>query len=182
MKLINTGLEGLIIVEFNIFNDDRGFFCERFNEQKFKELGLPSNFVQDNHSRSKVGVVRGLHYQKNPNQAKLVGCVSGKILDVAVDIRKNSKTFGKYFSIKLSEDNGKMLYIPAGFAHGFSVIGEKEAHVIYKVDGLYNPAGEGGIKFDDKDLNIDWQVQSPIFSNRDLALQTFEEYKQNPVF
>lgn len=182
MKIIDTNLSGLKIIEFPVFHDDRGFFCERFNMDKFKDIGMDINFVQDNHSRSKAGVIRGLHYQKNPDQAKLVGCISGAILDVVVDIRVDSPTFGQHFSIELTEDNGKMLYLPAGFAHGFSVIGAEEAHVIYKVDGNYNPAGEGGITFKDEELNIDWQVVNPIVSERDANMQTFSEYKNNPVF
>lgn len=182
MKVVNTELSGLKIVEIDIYNDDRGFFCERFNEEKFKNAGLPTNFIQDNHSKSKAGVIRGLHYQKNPDQAKLVGCIAGNILDVAVDIRKNSPTFGKYFATELSDNNGKMLYIPAGFAHGFSVLSNEGADVIYKVDGLYNPDGEGGIRFNDPDLDIDWKVNDPIVSQRDSGMQSFNEYKQNPKF
>ncbi len=182
MKIIDTDFEGLKVVELDIFSDERGFFCESYNIEKFKELGISNNFIQDNHSKSAPNVIRGLHYQKKPDQAKLVGCISGEIFDVAVDIRPSSKTFGKYFGINLSGDNGKLLMIPAGFAHGFSVIGKSDAHVIYKVDGLYSKLGEGGIKFDDTDLAIDWRVKNPIISDRDKQMKSFTEYKNNPAF
>jgi len=182
MKITNTDLTGLKVIEIDVYSDDRGFFCERFNKKKFLDNGLPADFVQDNHSRSKPSVVRGLHYQKKPDQAKLVSCVAGEILDVVVDIRENSPSFGKHFSIELTEENGKMLYVPAGFAHGFSVLGNENAHVIYKVDGLYNPSGEGGIKFDDENLNIDWRIKNPQVSDRDKGMQSFSDYIKNPVF
>lgn len=182
MKIYNTDIEGLKIIELKVFGDDRGFFTERYVEQRFNEHGITNKFIQDNHSRSLPNVVRGLHYQKNPDQAKLVSCISGKILDVAVDIRKNSPSFGKYFSIELSGENGLILFMPAGFAHGFSVLGNKAADVIYKVDGYYNPVGEGGIIYDDPNLNINWKVETPIVSGRDLNLESFNQYKNNPIF
>lgn len=182
MEVFSTPIEGLKIIQLNIFYDDRGFFVERFNQKSFTDLGLPTKFVQDNHSFSYPNVIRGLHYQNNPSQAKLVGCLSGKILDVAVDIRKNSPTFGKYFSIELSAKNGKLLYIPAGFAHGFSVLDNQVADVSYKVDNLFSKAGDGGIRFDDPQLNIDWQVSNPIISAKDQNLPSFNEYSNNPIF
>ncbi len=174
MKSTNTPIKGLKIIELDIYQDDRGFFVERYNEKKFKELGFPINFVQDNFSRSLPNVIRGLHYQNNPSQAKLVGCSRGKILDVAVDVRKDSETFGKYFSIELSQDNGKLLYIPAGFAHGFCVLGNEIADVFYKVDNLYSKEGEGGIIYNDPDLNINWQISDPIVSSKDKELPLFK--------
>ncbi len=179
MKIENTFIEGLKIIELNIYKDSRGFFVERFNKKTFADHALPTEFIQDNFSRSLPGVIRGLHYQNNPSQAKLVGCVRGRIWDVAVDIRKNSPTFGKYFGIELSGDNGKLLYIPAGFAHGFCVIGEEEADVHYKVDGLYNKDGEGGLIYNDKELNISWPLDKPIVSEKDKTLPTFAQFCKN---
>lgn len=180
MRLISEHLNGLKLIQLDIFEDERGFFTERYSIKKFEELGLPTNFVQDNFSHSEAGVLRGLHFQKNPDQAKLVGCTNGKILDVAVDIRKNSKTFGKYFSVELSGKNGLILYIPAGFAHGFAAL--TEADVLYKVDSKYNKEGEGGIKFDDAILNIDWGIKYPLVSDKDLKLTGWKEYNKNPKF
>ncbi len=180
MKIVDEYLNGLKVIKADIFSDNRGFFMERFSAAKFEALGLPSVFVQDNFSRSKAGVVRGLHYQKNPDQAKLVSCTSGRIIDVAVDIRKDSGSFGKHFSIELSDENGLMLYIPAGFAHGFAAL--TDADVMYKVDGLYSKTGEGGIKYDDAALGIDWGTRYAIASDRDLALPDWKSYLKNPVF
>ena len=180
MKIISEHLNGLKVIQLDIFSDNRGFFTERFSKNKFDSAGIPSNYVQDNFSHSKAGVIRGLHFQTNPDQAKLVGCTSGKILDVAVDIRKNSKSFGKHFSIELTGENGLMLYIPAGFAHGFAAL--TEADVTYKVDGGYNKDGEGGIIFNDADINIKWGVNNPIVSDKDLKLSTWKDYLKNPAF
>jgi dTDP-4-dehydrorhamnose 3,5-epimerase len=176
MKIIDTTIADLKIIELDIYKDNRGFFVERFNLKKFQELGMPTNYYQDNFSYSIPNVARGLHYQINPSQAKLVGCSRGKIWDVAVDIRKDSKTFGKYFALELSGENGKLLYIPAGFAHGFCVLNNQPADVIYKVDALYSKEGDGGIAYDDPDLNIKWPLQNPILSDKDRALPSFKEY------
>ena len=175
MKIINTFIKDLKIIELDIYHDERGFFVERFNEQKFKELGIATNFVQDNSSRSMPRVIRGLHYQNNPDQAKLVGCTSGRIWDVAVDIRSDSATFGKYFAIELSGENGKLLYIPAGFAHGFCVLGDENADVTYKVDGFYSKEGEGGIIYNDPTLAINWPIKNPIISEKDTKLPSFKD-------
>lgn len=180
MKVTDLEIAGLKLIELKLWEDERGFFTERFVKNKFEEAGIKNNFIQDNHSHSKTGVVRGLHYQKDPDQAKLVSCIKGKIIDVAVDIRKNSLTFGRHFKIELNETNGLMLFIPAGFAHGFSAL--TECDVIYKVDGGYNPKGEGGIIYNDKELNIDWGISNNIVSDKDLKLQSFAEYKNNPIF
>lgn len=177
MKIENCpNIPDIKIISLNIHSDSRGFFVERYNESFFSQFNLPTNYFQDNHSLSYPNVIRGLHYQQNPSQAKFVGCLSGKIWDVAVDIRKNSKTFGQYFAIELSPDNGKMLFIPYGFAHGFCVIGNEPANVMYKVDNQYSKEGDGGIKFDDTDLNIKWPVTTPIVSDKDRTLPSLQQY------
>ncbi len=170
MKIINTKFLEVKIIELDIFRDERGFFLERFNQKKFQELGLDIKFVQDNHSRSKPRVVRGLHYQENPSQGKLVGCLKGEIQDVAVDIRPDSATYLQYVSVNLTGDNGRLIWIPQGFAHGFCVLGEEDADVIYKTDNLYNATGDGGIIWNDPKIAIKWQVKNPILSEKDKKL------------
>lgn len=182
MKIKELEIKGIKLIETLIYRDDRGFFVERFNKKLFAEAGLPIDYFQDNHSFSLPNVVRGLHYQQNPAQAKLVGCISGAIWDVAVDIRANSPTFGKYFATELTADNGKLLFIPAGFAHGFCVIGNEPANVLYKVDNAFSKLGDGGIAFDDPDLAIKWPVKNPIISDKDKNLISFAKYCQNPLF
>jgi len=182
MEISLTPFDGLKIIQLKIYHDNRGFFVERFNKKLFQELGLPVDYFQDNHSLSAPNVIRGLHFQNNPSQAKLVGCLRGKILDVAVDIRKSSPTFGKYFSIELSAENGKLLFIPAGFAHGFAVLGNEPADVMYKVDNPFSKEGDGGIRFNDLDLKIDWQIANPIISDKDKNLPLFADYLKNPKF
>ena len=182
MEISLTPFDGLKVVQLKIYHDNRGFFVERFNKKLFQDLGLPVDYFQDNHSLSAPNVIRGLHFQNNPSQAKLVGCLRGKILDVAVDIRKNSSTFGKYFSIELSGDNGKLLFIPEGFAHGFAVLGNEPADVMYKVDNQFSKEGDGGIRFNDPDLKIDWQIANPIISDKDKNLPLFADYLKNPKF
>ena len=182
MEISVTPFDGLKVVQLKIYHDNRGFFVERFNKKIFQDLGLPVDYFQDNHSLSAPNVIRGLHFQNNPSQAKLVGCLRGKILDVAVDIRKNSSTFGKYFSIELSAENGKLLFIPAGFAHGFAVLGDEPADVMYKVDNQFSKEGDGGIRFNDPDLKIDWQIANPIISDKDKNLPLFADYLKNPKF
>jgi dTDP-4-dehydrorhamnose 3,5-epimerase len=172
-------LEGLLIVKLDVFKDDRGFFVERYNRKKFEEAGLPIDHVQDNHSRSKPGVIRGLHYQTNPEQGKFVGVPRGVIWDVVVDIRPNSPTFGEHESIEISDNNATMFWIPAGFAHGFCVLEDRDADVVYHVNSPYNPAGEGGIAWDDPELGIEWPVKNPIISERDKNLPSFADYKTN---
>ena len=182
MEILSTPFTGLKIVQLKIYHDNRGFFVERFNKKLFQELGLPVDYFQDNHSLSSPNVIRGLHFQNNPSQAKLVGCLRGRILDVAVDIRKDSPTLGKYFSIELSAENGKLLFIPAGFAHGFAVLGNEPADVMYKVDNQFSKEGDGGIRFNDPDLKIDWQIANPIISDKDKNLPLFADYLKNPKF
>jgi dTDP-4-dehydrorhamnose 3,5-epimerase len=176
MKIIETFICGLKVVELNVYKDSRGFFVERFNKKIFQELGLPAEYFQDNFSHSSPNVIRGLHFQNNPSQAKLVGCTRGKIFDVAVDLRRDSKTFGKHFALELTDQNGLMLFIPNNFAHGFCVIGNEPADVIYKVDEPYSKAGEGGIIYNDDTLKINWPVKNPIISDKDMELPTFKEY------
>jgi dTDP-4-dehydrorhamnose 3,5-epimerase len=172
-----THLQGCYIIEPKIFNDQRGYFFESFNQKTLIDLlGIELNFVQDNESLSTKGVLRGLHYQTGIHaQAKLVRVIKGTVLDIVVDIREESKTYGEQFSIELSEDNKKQLFIPKGFAHGFIVLSET-AIFSYKCDNYYNKASEGGIIYNDKHLNIDWQLPEKqlIISEKDLELPTFE--------
>lgn len=173
-----TELEGVIVVEPKVFEDNRGFFLETYKASEFAANGININFCQDNHSKSIKGVIRGLHFQHFPKpQAKFVRCIRGKIFDVAVDIRPNSKNFGKCFGIELSEENKKMLYIPEGFAHGFSVLSE-EAEVLYKASNEYAPECDAGIRWNDEELNINWRIENPLVSEKDKILPTFSEYKK----
>jgi dTDP-4-dehydrorhamnose 3,5-epimerase len=156
------------IIEPRVFGDDRGFFMETFHAAVFRELGLPDQFVQDNHSFSRRGVVRGLHYQLEQPQGKIVRCTRGAILDVAVDIRRSSPTFGKWTAVELSEENKRMLWIPPRFAHGFSALSE-EADVLYKCTTLWHQASDRSILWNDRDLAIDWRVETPSVSEKDAA-------------
>ena len=177
MKINKTFIEDLLIIEPQLFKDDRGFFYESYNKNNLDKV-TNVVFVQDNESKSYKGVIRGLHFQAPPfEQTKLVRCVSGNILDVAVDLRTNSKTYGQSFSIELSSENNKQLFIPKGFAHGFQVL-SKIALVNYKVDEYYNPDSDSGIIWNDKDLSIDWSLDlKPILSAKDLNLISFKELK-----
>ena len=167
MEIKKFDIEGPLLITPKVFKDDRGFFVERFNKKTFESAGLPFKFVQDNYSKSAPKVLRGMHYQTNPSQGKLVSCVHGKIFDVAVDIRKNSPTFGKYIHVELSGENPQHLWIPAGFAHGFCVLGTESADVLYKVDSYYSPAGEICILWNDPELDIQWPIGSPLLSPKD---------------
>tara|TARA_B100001057_G_scaffold491814_1_gene582866 strand:- start:461 stop:997 length:537 start_codon:yes stop_codon:yes gene_type:complete len=175
MKISKTYIEGLLIIEPQLFKDDRGFFFESYNKNN---LDINVVFVQDNLSKSHKGVIRGLHFQSPPfEQAKLVRCVSGNILDVAVDLRTSSKTYGMSFSVELSSENNKQLFIPKGFAHGFQVLSET-AVVDYKVDNYYNPKSDSGIIWNDTDLSIGWNLSlKPILSERDTKLILFKDFK-----
>ncbi len=177
MKVIQTKLEGCFIIEPIVFEDARGYFYESFHQEKFNELaGKEINFVQDNQSFSSKGVLRGLHYQKGTHaQAKLIRVLQGKVLDVVVDVRENSTTFGQHFTIELSSENKKQLFISRGFAHGFVVLSES-ATFFYKCDNYYNKAAEGGIIYNDSVLNIDWKLPQNelIISSKDNILPTFE--------
>jgi len=164
-------LKGLLLIETKLFHDERGFFTEHYKKEAYSALGLPE-FVQDNHSRSKPGVLRGLHYQTGPHaQGKLVSVIHGRIWDVAVDIRKESPTYGQWEAVELSGENGLQLWIPQGFAHGFCVLGDEDADVFYKVDRPYAPGSEAGIVYHDPSLKITWPVKSPIISEKDLKLR-----------
>ena len=171
-------IEDLILVRPKVFGDNRGFFAECYKKSDFALNGINVDFVQDNHSKSSKGVLRGLHYQQSPYaQAKLVRCIKGRIYDVAVDIRPDSKSFGKYVKVELSEDNKYMLYIPEGFAHGFVVLSD-EAELIYKTSAEYAPEYDSGIRWDDKDLNIDWGIDfEPVLSEKDKNLPYLKELK-----
>ena len=158
MNVIETDIDGLVIIEPKVFGDSRGYFFESFSERDFKREVADVDFVQDNESKSSYGVVRGLHFQKPPYaQAKLVRVVKGKVLDVAVDLRKESPTFGRYVAMELSEENHRQMFIPRGFAHGFSVLSE-EVIFQYKCDNYYAPQSEGAVAWDDPDLDIDWKI------------------------
>lgn len=177
MKTENTKIKDLVIIHPNVFEDERGYFFEAYNQAKFHQEEIKYQFIQDNQSFSKRGVIRGLHLQINPfAQAKLVRVLEGEILDVAVDLRKNSPTYGQHVSVLLSAENKKQLMVPHGFAHGFSVLSET-ASVMYKVDQLYDKSSERGIRFDDPALNIDWQLEANeiIVSEKDLVLPYFKD-------
>lgn len=171
MKVIKTAIEDVVIIEPDVFGDARGYFFESYSQKKFDEQVRLVKFVQDNESKSKYGVLRGLHFQKGKDaQSKLVRVVKGRVLDVAVDIRKGSPTFGKYVAVELTEDNHRQLFVPRGFAHGFSVLSE-EAIFQYKCDNLYAPQSEGAIAWNDPDINIDWQLpaEDVLLSAKDSA-------------
>ncbi|WP_144282356.1 dTDP-4-dehydrorhamnose 3,5-epimerase [Chryseobacterium echinoideorum] len=178
MKIKHTPLKDCYIIEPTIFEDDRGYFFEKFNERKFEELTeMNGHFVQDNISKSSYGVLRGLHLQKGDHaQAKLVSCLEGSVWDVAVDLRKDSPTFGQWFGIELSAENKLQLYIPRGFGHGFSVISDF-ALFSYKCDNFYNKDSEGSVRFDDPNLNIDWKLKPKdiILSEKDKKAPLFSE-------
>ncbi|KIA89105.1 dTDP-4-dehydrorhamnose 3,5-epimerase [Kaistella jeonii] len=179
MKIKETPLKDCYIIETTIFEDERGYFYEKFNEKKFEELtSLNGHFVQDNISKSSYGVLRGLHLQKGEHaQAKLVSCLEGKVWDVAVDLRKGSPTFGKWFGLELTPENKLQLYVPRGFGHGFSVLSET-AIFAYKCDNFYDKGSEGSVIYNDKDLNIDWKLpfDKIILSEKDAALPAFKEH------
>ena len=175
MEVEKTDFEGLLILHPRIFKDERGYFYESFNRIEFEKLGLTTDFAQDNQSFSSKNVLRGLHFQNPPyEQGKLVSVVSGAALDVVVDIRKNSPTFGKHFSILLSEENNKMFWIPPGFAHGFITL-EDNTRFMYKCTKNYNKASEGGILWNDPILKIDWSTQTPLVSDKDKILPFFSD-------
>ena len=178
MKIKETPLKDCYIIEPTVFEDDRGYFFEKYNEKKFEEItGLNGHFVQDNISKSSYGVLRGLHLQKGDHaQAKLVSCLEGKVFDVAVDLRVDSPTFGKWFGIELTPENKLQLYVPRGFGHGFSVLSET-AVFAYNCDNFYNKESEGGVLWNDEDINIDWQLplEDVILSEKDAVLTKFSE-------
>lgn len=184
MEITETGIPNLQIITPKVFEDNRGYFFESFNSSAFQKLGLNQGWIQDNQSKSSFGVIRGLHYQLAPfSQSKLVRVIVGRILDVALDIRRGSPTFGKHFAIELSEENKKQLLIPRGFAHGFSVLSDN-AVVLYKCDNAYKQDAERGIMFNDPYLGIDWQISEDqaIVSAKDKVYPTFQNADLNFVF
>ncbi len=179
MKVTETELKGVLIIEPDFFEDTRGFFFESYNKKKYDEAGLRFDFLQDNISKSAKGTIRGLHYQIGGNaQGKLCQVISGAVLDVAVDIRFGSKTFGKYIAAELTGENHKQIWIPPGFAHGFSVLSD-EAIFSYKCTAFYSKKDERAILYNDIDLNIDWKVETPIVSEKDLLANKFFEIERD---
>lgn len=174
-------IEGPSLLCLNKHDDSRGFFTERYKDDYKKLLGITTDFVQDNFSRSNKNVVRGLHMQHSPGQGKLVTCLNGEVLDVVVDIRKDSPTFGRHVSVILKGDEPALFWIPAGFAHAFAVLSET-ADILYKVDCHYNAKNEMSIKWNDADLAIDWKVKDPIVSEKDSQSPSFQAYSENPAF
>lgn len=183
MNFIKTKIEGLVIIEPSVFADDRGFFMETYSQKVFAENGIDVEFVQDNHSRSTKGVLRGLHFQKPPfAQDKLVRCTRGEVLDVAVDLRQDSPTFGQHEAILISEENKRMVFIPKGFAHAFLVLSDV-ADFQYKCSNFYNKESEGGLLWNDPELKIDWpNLENLILSEKDKLWPKLEEVKNNPIF
>ena len=185
MKVFDAKLKDVKIIEPDVFEDKRGFFTESYSEEKYKELGIDFNFVQDNHSLSvEVGIVRGLHFQRgNGAQTKLIRVVTGEVLDVVVDLRKGSPTYGQWESFILSEHNRRQLLVPRGFAHGFATL-TPNVNFMYKCDNYYNAEADAGIAFDDKKLGIDWQIDlsKAIISDKDRNLPTFKEFEENNDF
>jgi dTDP-4-dehydrorhamnose 3,5-epimerase len=177
MKSRETGIKGLTIIEPTIYRDKRGYFYESYHRENLEKCGIRADFIQDNQSRSVQGVIRGLHYQREPHaQTKLIRVTEGLIFDVAVDIRKSSTTFGQWFGIELSAENQLQLLVPKGFAHGFSVL-SPQATILYKCDAYYHPDSESGIRYDDPDLGIDWKIEqaSMIISGKDRELPNFKD-------
>ena len=182
MKISKTEITGLLIIEPDVFTDDRGYFFESYSKMRYNDLGIVEEFVQDNYSKSKKGTVRGLHYQVGDKaQGKLCQVIEGEVLDVAVDIRFGSPTFGKHFSIILNSEKKTQLWIPAGFAHGFSVLSD-EAVFAYKCSNYYSKAQERSILYNDNHLNIDWKVKNPIVSEKDLKAVQFKSIQKDFLY
>lgn len=185
-KKIETSIEGVYVIEPTVFGDNRGYFMETYSQKDFEELGLNYNFVQDNQSKSKKGVLRGLHFQKENTQAKLVRVIKGEVFDVAVDLRPSSQTYGKWEGVILSEENKKMFMIPKGFAHGFLVLSD-EAEFTYKCDDIYNHEAEGGLKWDDEEIGIKWPMENIkkeelLTSEKDSKWPSLKELKNTDLF
>lgn len=182
MVVSETLIKGILFIQPDIFADNRGFFLESYNKKRYEESGICADFIQDNISKSGKGTIRGLHYQVDPfAQGKLCYVLKGRVLDVAVDIRFNSPTFGQYVSVELSEEKKNQIWIPPGFAHGFSVLSE-EAIFLYKCTNLYSRQDERSIIYNDPDLNIDWQVDNPVVSDKDLRAGSFKSIAPDFVF
>lgn len=186
-KRTDTNIEGVCIIEPTVFGDNRGYFMETYSKPDFEEIGITTEFVQDNQSKSKKGVLRGLHFQKENTQAKLVRCIKGEVFDVAVDLRPGSETYGKWAGVTISEENKKMFMIPKGFAHGFLVLSD-EAEFVYKCDDIYNHGAEGGLKWDDPEIGIVWpevpgmNKEDYLTSEKDGKWPTLEEIKKTDLF
>jgi dTDP-4-dehydrorhamnose 3,5-epimerase len=176
-----TRLDGTILIEPVVHGDERGFMLETFREDAWRELGIDVDFVQHNHSRSRKGTLRGIHFQTQPGQAKLIRCARGEILDIAVDLRRGSSTFGEWEAHRLDDVKHRQLFVPVGFGHGFAVLSE-EADVCYQVSSLYDPATEAGIAWDDPGVGIDWEVADPLLSDRDKSAPTLAEIKDDLPF
>jgi dTDP-4-dehydrorhamnose 3,5-epimerase len=174
MEILNLALEGLKLIKPKVYHDTRGFFWECYRLPSYKAHGIECDFVQDNHSFSKKGTIRGMHYQRSPGQSKLVSVIEGKIYDVVVDIRPHSKTFGKWIGVYLDDEKHEQLFVPVGFAHGFCVVSES-AHVLYKVSNVYDPKEEKGFRFNDPKIGIQWPQEALVVSERDLSMPLFEE-------
>ena len=182
MKIHETPLPGVLLIEPRVFRDPRGFFYESFNAERFREHGLPTEFVQDNHSRSRRGVLRGLHYQLTRPQGKYVTALRGEIFDVAVDIRRGSPTFGRWYGVTLSGDDPRYLWIPPGYAHGFCVLSD-EADFVYKCTDVYVPSDERSVRWDDPTIGIEWPHPDPTVSDRDRAARPLAAMEQDlPVY
>jgi len=180
-KFVKTSIEGVFVIEPTVFGDERGYFMETYHQKEFKEAGLDVTFVQDNHSKSRKGVLRGLHFQIINPQGKLVRVINGEVFDVAVDLRKGSPTYGKWEGVKLSEENKKQFYVPEGFAHGFLVLSD-EAEFIYKCTNFYDAEDEGGILWNDPKIGIEWPLENIneiILSEKDKELKKFKDQKVN---
>lgn len=178
MKIQDLELEGAKLIHPQVFRDRRGFFLELFNHTRYKEAGIDIKFPQDNLSYSKYGTIRGMHYQTEPGQAKLIKVIKGRIFDVFVDVRKGSKTFGKWQGVYLSEEENQQLFLPVGFAHGFCCMSD-ETYLMYKVSSQYNPNTEKAFRFDDPEVGIQWPIVNPILSDRDLSAPSFSaSFKQ----
>lgn len=177
-KLTKTFIDDLVVIEPTVFGDSRGYFMETYNKKDFEEIGINANFIQDNQSKSVKNVLRGLHFQTNYPQAKLVRVIAGEVFDVAVDLRKDSKTYGKWFGVLLSSENKKQFFIPRGFAHGFAVVSDT-AEFAYKCDNIYDQSGEGGVLWNDEDLNINWgdyiDLNNIILSEKDKNQKKLKE-------
>jgi dTDP-4-dehydrorhamnose 3,5-epimerase len=171
----SLGLEGLVCVQPQVFADDRGFFFESYHQERYQKMGIACDFVQDNHSRSVYGTLRGLHYQSTPGQAKLVRVLSGRIFDVAVDIRPQSPTFGQWAGVYLDAEKHAQLFVPVGFAHGFCVVSDV-AEVAYKVSALYNPSTECSIAWNDPAIGVEWPVKDPLLSARDMQASSWAQF------
>ena len=182
-KKINTEIEGVYIIEPTVFGDNRGYFMETYSKKDFEEIGINYEFVQDNQSKSKKGVLRGLHFQIENTQGKLVRVIKGKVFDVAVDLRRDSKTYGKWVGVELSEENKKMFFIPPYFAHGFLVLSD-EAEFTYKCTDIYNSSAESGLMYNDQDIGINWpEIDSEILtSEKDSKWQTLKEFTESEVW